>query len=173
MGKQSSARVGGSNNAQPYSAATPPSSLAIMRRRSGSGGAFATVLAPLRGMSTNVNALRRAPQSTAATQTDNSKPAPSHHGRIKPGRGNMVNLRAMNTDTVSNKKLSFQISAAYSAKADRFEPASHTFNFNPYNRVSVGVDAATKKKSRPKTGQDAFFVSRLNDSGGVAVGVVC
>ncbi|KAI5808161.1 5-azacytidine resistance protein azr1 [Peziza echinospora] len=77
----------------------------------------------------------------------------------------------MNTDTVSNKNLSFQVSAAYSAKGDHFEPASHTFNFNPYNRVSVGGDAATKKKSRPKTGQDAFFVSRLNDSGGVAVGV--
>jgi len=55
-----------------------------------------------------------------------------------------------------------------------------SFNFNPYNRVktegsgSGGAvrDFEERKKARPDTGQDAFFVSRIGGSGGVAIGVV-
>ena len=62
-----------------------------------------------------------------------------------------------------------------------------SFNFNPYNRVKVGGNDhgagnggalggvrnfEERKKARPDTGQDAFFVSRIGGSGGVAMGVV-
>ena len=62
-----------------------------------------------------------------------------------------------------------------------------SFNFNPYNRVKIegnGHGAGNggevsgarsyeeRKKARPDTGQDAFFVSRIGGSGGVALGVV-
>lgn len=61
-----------------------------------------------------------------------------------------------------------------------------TFNFNPYNRVKlegngigsgigIGQGRGTleeRKKFRPDTGQDAFFISRVGASGGIAMGVV-
>ncbi|RPB02327.1 protein serine/threonine phosphatase 2C [Choiromyces venosus 120613-1] len=75
-----------------------------------------------------------------------------------------------NTTTVNpvaSKKFTYQISAAYSAKQKRFSPTTNVFHFNPYNRVQ---DTA-KRKSRPDAGQDAFFVSRINDTGAVAAGV--
>jgi len=34
------------------------------------------------------------------------------------------------------------------------------------------MDWEKRKEARPKTGQDAFFVSRINDTGAVAFGVV-
>lgn len=61
-----------------------------------------------------------------------------------------------------------------------------SFNFNPYNRVKIegnshGAESdgavggarnfEERKKARPDTGQDAFFVSRIGGSGGVAMGV--
>jgi len=62
-----------------------------------------------------------------------------------------------------------------------------SFNFNPYNRVKIegnGIGAGNggavggartyeeRRKARPDTGQDAFFVSRIGGSGGVAMGIV-
>lgn len=71
-------------------------------------------------------------------------------------------------NAVASKKFTYQISAAYSAKQKRFSPTTNVFHYNPYNRVQ---DTA-KRKSRPDAGQDAFFVSRINDTGAVAAGVV-
>lgn len=77
----------------------------------------------------------------------------------------------------------FPVAASYSAKRNRYDPASMTFNFNPYNRVKLemknendegaaGLGGGTRKNTRPNTGQDAFFISRIGGDGGVAVGVV-
>jgi len=71
-------------------------------------------------------------------------------------------------NAVTSKKFTYQISAAYSAKQKRFSPTTNVFHYNPYNRVQD----TTKRKSRPDAGQDAFFVSRINDTGAVAAGVV-
>ena len=43
---------------------------------------------------------------------------------------------------------------------------------NPSNKVPYEMDWEKRKEARPKTGQDAFFVSRINDTGAVAFGVV-
>ncbi|KAI5850382.1 phosphatase 2C-like domain-containing protein [Morchella snyderi] len=69
--------------------------------------------------------------------------------------------------TPQQQKFTYHISASFAAKQKRFSPTTNIFNFNPYNRVQ---DSA-RRKSRPDAGQDAFFVSRINDSGAVAAGV--
>jgi len=69
------------------------------------------------------------------------------------------------------KSFKYEIAASYSAKQRRWEPAN-TFVYNPYNRIPYESDWETRKKARPKTGQDAFFVSRVKDTGAVAFGVV-
>ncbi|RVD82761.1 uncharacterized protein DFL_007176 [Arthrobotrys flagrans] len=64
----------------------------------------------------------------------------------------------------------YGVSVSYVSKSRRWDP-SNTFNFSPYKRVSFEDNWVLRKKARPKTGQDAFFVSRVSDTGAVAFGV--
>ncbi|PUU82183.1 phosphatase 2C-like domain-containing protein [Tuber borchii] len=101
--------------------------------------------------------------SPALTSVRAFSTKPVDHNNSAPGSP------APNTtaNTVASKKFTYQISAAYSAKQKRFSPTTNVFHYNPYNRAQ---DTA-KRKSRPDAGQDAFFVSRINDTGAVAAGV--
>lgn len=66
----------------------------------------------------------------------------------------------------------FNVAASYIAKDRPYDPSTHVFHFNPYNRVQRPDPARSSKASRPDSGQDAFFVSRIGDSpGSVALGV--
>jgi len=67
----------------------------------------------------------------------------------------------------------YNVAASYIAKDHPFDPSTHIFHFSPYNRVSPpDRDPKRSKASRPDSGQDAFFVSRIGDSAGsVALGV--
>ena len=68
-------------------------------------------------------------------------------------------------------KFVYNVAASYIAKGRRFDPSTHVFQFNPYNRVQP-PRAGRGKSSRPESGQDAFFVSRLGAvPGEIAVGV--
>jgi len=65
-------------------------------------------------------------------------------------------------------KFSYHVAAAFTAKGRRFDPATNLFQFNPYNRISPRKKA---RHQRPDSGHDAFFVSRVGESGAVAFGV--
>lgn len=71
------------------------------------------------------------------------------------------------------RKFVYNISASYIAKDHPYDPSTHIFHFSPYNRVQPpDGDPKRSKASRPDSGQDAFFVSRIGDSAGsVALGV--
>lgn len=60
--------------------------------------------------------------------------------------------------------LSYHVAASFVAKDCPFIPAAHVFHFSSYNRIQPA-------RLRPESGHDAFFVSRVNDSGAVALGV--
>ncbi|KAK5663436.1 hypothetical protein OQA88_3865 [Cercophora sp. LCS_1] len=67
-------------------------------------------------------------------------------------------------------KFTYNVSASYIAKGRTYDPWTHTFHFNPYNRVQPPKKRS--KSSRPESGQDAFFVSRLGPNPSeVALGV--
>lgn len=75
-----------------------------------------------------------------------------------------------------NKKYVYNVAASYIAKGNpNFDPETHVFHFNPYNRVQPPKPGKKSKSSRPASGQDAFFVSRLGSgspgAGEVALGV--
>jgi len=71
----------------------------------------------------------------------------------------------------NNNKFVYNVAASYIAKGRAYDPATHVFQFNPYNRVQP-PKAGRSKASRPESGQDAFFVSRLGAvPGEVALGV--
>ncbi|KAK0632345.1 phosphatase 2C-like domain-containing protein [Immersiella caudata] len=68
-------------------------------------------------------------------------------------------------------KFSYNVAASYIAKGHKYDPSTHVFHFNPYNRVQPPKPGRSKS-SRPESGQDAFFVSRLGTNPDeVALGV--
>lgn len=59
----------------------------------------------------------------------------------------------------------YRVGASFSAKNRRFNPLRDSFSFDPTAREKEVVTG------RPGSGQDAFFTSRIGDSGHVAFGV--
>ncbi|KAF7157119.1 hypothetical protein CNMCM5623_001107 [Aspergillus felis] len=75
-------------------------------------------------------------------------------------------------------RISYRVAASSSAKTRRFHPATNFDNFRPELHDAIGVvpeeiDQATRRKRRPDSGEDAFFVSRVGsrDSGAIAFAV--
>ena len=73
-------------------------------------------------------------------------------------------------------KFSYSVAASYIAKDRPFDPTTHVFHFDPHNSQVLrrpGRRLSGGKASRPESGQDAFFVSRVGPAGGngVALGV--
>ncbi|CAK7228421.1 Protein phosphatase 2C 7 [Sporothrix bragantina] len=67
---------------------------------------------------------------------------------------------------------SYSVAASYIAKDRPYDPNTHVFHFNPYNRLQQNSAAQKKRPSqRPESGQDAFFVSRVGETGTVALAV--
>ncbi|KAI9772150.1 MAG: hypothetical protein M1835_006319 [Candelina submexicana] len=64
----------------------------------------------------------------------------------------------------SDAAFSYRIAASFSAKGRRFKPDTNVLNFNSLTQKIL-------KGNRPDSGQDAFFVSKLGETGSVALGV--
>jgi protein phosphatase PTC7 len=74
-----------------------------------------------------------------------------------------------NCPTLSSKaKFSYGIAASYTAKDVRYNPKKDTFDFNPLNPIYA---KRKDKRTRPRSGQDAFFVSQIGQGEDVAFGV--
>lgn len=67
-------------------------------------------------------------------------------------------------------QISYRVAASSSGKTRRFLPTKNAYNFNPelQEALGVAVDAPTsaaKRKRRPDSGEDAFFVSTVGHHG--------
>ena len=97
---------------------------------------------------------------------------------LLPYRTRAGDLRRSQTSSVTRTtpSFSYRISASYSAKGHQFDPDTNVFNFNPYTRIqptSLNVgEGLGRKRHRPASGEDAFFISRVGETGDVAVGIV-
>ena len=69
---------------------------------------------------------------------------------------------------VSDSTFSYRIGASFSAKGRRFDPKEDVYTFHPSGAPTSERDIYT---GRPKSGQDAFFISNAGNSNGVAFGV--
>ncbi|RAK74111.1 type 2C protein phosphatase PTC7 [Aspergillus fijiensis CBS 313.89] len=78
----------------------------------------------------------------------------------------------------SSPRISYRVAASASGKGRRFHPAKNSYDFNPDLHPAIGVatdtqDPALRRKRRPDSGEDAFFVSKVGngDSGAIAFAV--
>lgn len=67
-----------------------------------------------------------------------------------------------------SRRFTYHVAASFSAKYKKFDPITHVFHFNPYNRIQT---QKRPKSKRPASGQDAFFISRVGDTNAVAFGI--
>lgn len=66
-------------------------------------------------------------------------------------------------------KFTYHIASSFIAKDRPYDPSTHVFHFNPYNRIQPPRNR--RPSARPESGHDAFFISRINESGSVAFGI--
>ncbi|RHZ61166.1 type 2C protein phosphatase PTC7 [Aspergillus thermomutatus] len=71
-------------------------------------------------------------------------------------------------------RISYRVAASSSSKNRRFHPATNFHNFRPELHDAIGVvteeiDPATRRKRRPDSGEDAFFVSSVGSRGSGAI----
>lgn len=65
-------------------------------------------------------------------------------------------------------RYTYNVASSFIGKGIPYDPAKHVYSYNPYHRVQR---TKKSKRLRPESGHDAFFVSRVGDSGAVALGV--
>lgn len=81
-----------------------------------------------------------------------------------------MSSRTQTYSTASNApRFSYHIASSFIGKDRPYDPSSHVFHFNPHNRIQPPRNR--RRSARPDSGHDAFFVSRVNESGSVAFGV--
>ena len=78
------------------------------------------------------------------------------------------NHEEIRTAAVDAPRYKFRISASYSPKGHKYQPHKDTWNFDS----SVSEFWPSFEKRLSDAGQDAFFVSNVNGTGAVAIGVV-
>lgn len=69
----------------------------------------------------------------------------------------------------SHPRFSYHVAASFIAKDHPFNPLTHLFQFSPYHHVQQPRPG--EHSSRPESGHDAFFVSRVHETGAIALGV--
>ncbi|KAK3937172.1 5-azacytidine resistance protein azr1 [Diplogelasinospora grovesii] len=123
---------------------------------------LATDLRSAPSMSTASLSCRSAQDPSTRARDSNSRVRPAAHGADSERHHCHKHVRST---------FNYSVAASYIAKGRRYDPSTHVFHFNPYNRVQP-PKPGRGKSSRPESGQDAFFVSRSGvNPGGVALGL--
>lgn len=65
-------------------------------------------------------------------------------------------------------RYTYSVASSFIGKGIPFDPSRHSYDYNPYHRVQRTKKA---KRLRPQSGHDAFFASRVGDTGALALGV--
>lgn len=104
------------------------------------------------------------------SRQQSSYPDPSSSSRCHRPVPYLAHSRSFHTSHTSrsSSKFTYGIAASFTAKDRQYNPETNVFNFNPYNHIKA---KRKDKRTRPDSGQDAFFISRVGESSDVALGV--
>lgn len=124
----------------------------------------------------------RAVNSAQRIYNSAHRPTRNSHTRLLPNRTSRS--RSFHTSTAlssssssSTPQLLYRIAVSSTGKGRPFNPTKNYYAFDPATSPNVGVengaDRSSKRRSRPDSGQDAFFASTVGEgsAGGVAFGV--
>ncbi|QDS73038.1 hypothetical protein FKW77_009345 [Venturia effusa] len=97
------------------------------------------------------------------------------HGAVDRSSRTVRTFTSSSTTCSSNPKFSYSISASYSDKKKALDPSRNVYTYDQTSRIQNEVLlplSREQKLERPKSGQDSFFVARVNESGHTALAVV-
>ncbi|MCJ1445989.1 MAG: hypothetical protein MMC23_006494 [Stictis urceolatum] len=89
--------------------------------------------------------------------------------RVSPllSQKDQSNQCSLYSNQASTGTFTYRVAASFSGKGTRFDPKKDIFAFRNQGEIISGK----KKKKRPNSGQDAFFVAGVGESNNVAFGV--
>lgn len=130
----------------------------------GYGATFTACRGSLRNRNTTITCISRITSSYFHTQRQSYiRQKPKRHASLSKSHH-----FHSSTPSLSTPKFTYGISASFSAKDHVYNPENHLFSFNPYNRI---LPRRKDKASRPSSGQDAFFISRIDSTPDTALGI--
>ncbi|OAA71345.1 5-azacytidine resistance protein azr1 [Cordyceps fumosorosea ARSEF 2679] len=141
---------------------------------------FLRPLSPLSQRSRSPTVTTTTTTATTTTAVPATIAAPSMHHRSYSSSTSPSSSTPSSTTAspISAKKprFSYHIAASFIAKDRPFDPSTHVFHFNPYNRIQPPA-RHRRRSSRPESGHDAFFASRAqhdssNNNGAGGCGAV-
>ena len=100
--------------------------------------------------------------------------------RIRPRYSHSTSRLSQSASTSPNPDITFHIAASSSGKGRRFHPSTNTYEFDQHTQVALGLqlgdNLAQRRRNRPDSGQDAFFVAKVGSNNnstafGIADGV--
>jgi protein phosphatase PTC7 len=74
--------------------------------------------------------------------------------------------RLFHTTQIYNSKLSYRVAVSSTGKNRRFHPLKNAYNFDPAGPalgVTKETNSVSRRRDRPDSGEDAFFVSRIGN----------
>ena len=84
----------------------------------------------------------------------------------QPSRRAFHTTLATHLEKPSPSKLSYRVAVSSSGKGRRFHPIKNAYNFDPAaDAIGVSSDknSVSRRRNRPDSGEDAFFVSRIGN----------
>ncbi|KAJ5547061.1 hypothetical protein N7494_004646 [Penicillium frequentans] len=107
----------------------------------------------------SISAQSNAPQSIffSSIRTRPAWSAVSYHALNREARKSFHSTPNRRSDPPP--RISYRVAVSSSGKGRRFHPLKNAYNFDP--TVSDAIGVSTGRRSRPDSGEDAFFVSRI------------
>lgn len=111
--------------------------------------------------SVSYRACSSACSSLQAHGLSTSKPLRAQYIRL-----NLSRTRLFHTTPFLQSKVSYRVAVSSTGKGRRFHPLKNAYNFDPSGPalgVTKETNSVSRRRARPDSGEDAFFVSRIGN----------
>lgn len=120
---------------------------------------------PCRAGSLTCSGLQVASRDARSLVSLNQKPS----FRLQSRQQSFFHSSSRLSSSSPSSRISYKIAVSSSGKGRRFHPIKNAYDFNPSLQDAIGVlpqtnDPEVRRRARPDSGEDAFFVSRIGQN---------